>query len=97
MMSTTVSPGPVRWKIFGPVDLSQVVVEMQRQVDDDAVILTDSGTFARWVHRFYRFTEPHTQAGPMSGAMGYAAPGALGAALARPGAQIIAFVATAGS
>lgn len=82
--------------IYGDVDLSAVVVEVQRQVRDDAVILTDSGTFARWVHRFYRFTAPHTQAGPMSGAMGYAAPGALGAALAKPGAQIVAFAGDGG-
>ena len=82
--------------IHGPVDLSAIVVEVQRQVRDDAVILTDSGTFARWVHRFYRFGKPHTQAGPMSGAMGYAAPGALGAALARPEAQNIAFVGDGG-
>lgn len=82
--------------IYGAVDLSAVVVEVQRQVRDDAVILTDSGTFARWVHRFYRFTEAHTQAGPMSGAMGYAAPGALGAALAKPGAQVVAFAGDGG-
>lgn len=82
--------------IYGDVDLSAVVVEIQRQVRDDAVILCDSGTFARWVHRFYQFTEPHTQAGPMSGAMGYAAPGALGAILAKPGAQVIAFAGDGG-
>jgi acetolactate synthase I/II/III large subunit len=83
-------------EIHGKVDLSVVVEEVQRQVDDDAVILTDSGTFARWVHRFYRFRRPHTQAGPMCGAMGYATPGALGAALARPGAQVVAFVGDGG-
>lgn len=82
--------------IYGKVDLSAVVVEVQRQVEDEAVILTDSGTFARWVHRFYRFNRPHTQAGPMSGAMGYAAPGALGAALAKPGAQVVAFAGDGG-
>jgi acetolactate synthase-1/2/3 large subunit len=82
--------------IYGDVDLSAVVVEMQRQVRDDAVILCDSGTFARWVHRFYRFNQPHTQAGPMSGAMGYAAPGALGACLAKPGSQVVAFAGDGG-
>ena len=87
---------PGSLEIFGPVDLSAVVVEMQRQVRDDAMILTDSGTFARWVHRFYRFTKPHTQAGPMSGAMGYSVPGAIGAALAYPNRQTIAFVGDGG-
>jgi acetolactate synthase-1/2/3 large subunit len=82
--------------IFGAVDLSAVVVEMQRQLRDDAVVLCDSGTFARWVHRFYQFNKPHTQAGPMSGAMGYAAPAALGAAIARPESQVIAFAGDGG-
>ena len=82
--------------IYGQVDLSAVVVEMQRQLRDDAVVLCDSGTFARWVHRFYRFQQPHTQLGPMSGAMGYAAPGALGACLAKTGSQVVAFAGDGG-
>lgn len=87
-------PGTIH--IFGEVDLAQCVAEVQNQVPDDAVILTDSGTFARWVHRYYRFIEPHTQAGPMSGAMGYAAPGGIGAALAKPHSPAIAFVGDGG-
>ena len=87
-------PGTIQ--IHGEVDLAACVAEVQRQVPDDSVILTDSGTFARWVHRYYRFTRPHTQAGPMSGAMGYAAPGGIGAALAKPGATAVAFVGDGG-
>ena len=87
---------PGNLTIYGPTDLSAIVTEVQVQVPDDTVIVCDSGTFARWVHRFYRFTKPHTQAGPMSGAMGYAVPGALGAALALPGAEVIAFVGDGG-
>jgi acetolactate synthase-1/2/3 large subunit len=87
---------PGNLTIYGATDLSAIVTEVQAQMPDDTVILCDSGTFARWVHRFYRFTKPHTQAGPMSGAMGYAAPGALGAAMALPGAEVIAFVGDGG-
>lgn len=87
-------PGEVTVK--GPVDLAACVVEAQRQLRDDAVILTDSGTFARWVHRYYRFTSARTQAGPMCGAMGYAVPGAVGATVARPDAQVVAFVGDGG-
>lgn len=87
-------PGTIQ--IYGNVDLAACVAEMQSQVPDDSVILTDSGTFARWVHRYYRFNEPHTQAGPMSGAMGYAAPGGVGAALAKPNATAVAFVGDGG-
>lgn len=87
-------PGSI--EIHGAVDLAACVAELQSQVPDDAVVLCDSGTFARWVHRYYRFSEPHTQAGPMSGAMGYAVPGAIGAALAKPHAPAIAFVGDGG-
>ena len=87
-------PGTIH--IYGQVDLAQCVAEMQSQVPDDAVILCDSGTFARWVHRYYRFNQPHTQAGPMSGAMGYAAPGGIGAAMAKPNSPAIAFVGDGG-
>ena len=56
------------------------------------MVLTDGGSFARWVHRYYRFSRPRTYAGPVSGAMGYGVPGAIGAALARPHVPVVAFV-----
>ncbi len=87
-------PGEIQVK--GPVDMAVCVQEAQQQLNDDAAILTDSGTFARWVHRYYKFRSPRTQAGPMCGAMGYAVPGAIGAAVARPNAQIVAFVGDGG-
>lgn len=80
----------------GDVDLAKAVADLQTVQPADTVVLTDGGSFARWVHRFYRFTAPHSQAGPMSGAMGYAVPGAIGAALARPGTMPIAFVGDGG-
>ena len=48
------------------------------------------------MHRYYQFSAARTQAGPMCGAMGYAAPGAVGAQVARPDAQVIAFVGDGG-
>jgi acetolactate synthase I/II/III large subunit len=80
----------------GAVDLSSVVQVVTRTVGDEAVLLTDGGSFARWVHRYYRFNKARRFAGPVSGAMGYAVPGALGAALACPQAPIIAFVGDGG-
>ena len=82
--------------VQGAVDLSQVATEVQRQAPPQTTILTDGGSFARWIHRFYRFNHPHTQAGPVSGAMGYAVPGAIGARLARPDEPAIAFVGDGG-
>src|SRR5690606_26572246 len=42
------------------------------------------------------FQKPHTQAGPMAGAMGYAVPGALGAAMARPEVPVVTFCGDGG-
>ena len=78
-------------RVHGKVDLSKVTAETMRQVGDDAVLLTDGGSFARWIHRYYRFRRPYTQAGPAVGAMGYAVPGAVGAILARPQVPVVAF------
>lgn len=87
-------PGEIT--VQGDVDFAACIASAQEMLDDDAVILTDSGTFARWVHRYYRFDAPRTQAGPMCGAMGYAVAGAIGAVAARPNAQIIAFAGDGG-
>ncbi|MDX1487650.1 MAG: thiamine pyrophosphate-binding protein, partial [Acidiferrobacterales bacterium] len=63
--------------VHGAVNIASVVAELQHLLPDDAVILTDGGSFARWVHRYYRFSRPRGYAGPVSGAMGYAVPGAM--------------------
>jgi len=84
------TPGSVA--VQGGIDLAAVVAEVQRQSPADAIILTDGGSFARWVHRYARYGRPHSQAGPVSGAMGYAVPGAIGARLAWPARTVIAFV-----
>ena len=87
---------PDSFSASGAVDLAKALADLQSVQPADTVIVTDGGSFARWVHRFYRFTAPHSQAGPMSGAMGYAVPGAIGATLARPGATAVAFVGDGG-
>jgi acetolactate synthase-1/2/3 large subunit len=83
-------------EVQGAVDLSQVAAEVRRQVPPETVILTDGGSFARWIHRFYRFNHAHSQAGPVSGAMGYGVPGAIGARRALPDRPAIAFVGDGG-
>ena len=87
---------PTGEEAHGAVDLSTVVQVIADSLGDEAVLLTDGGSFARWVHRYYRFSAARRFAGPVSGAMGYAVPGAIGAALACPQAPIIAFVGDGG-
>lgn len=80
----------------GALNLAAVVGCVADTLGDSAVLLTDGGSFARWVHRYFRFSRPRSFAGPVSGAMGYAVPGAIGAALARPDAPVLTFVGDGG-
>jgi acetolactate synthase-1/2/3 large subunit len=87
---------PGNFTAYGDVDLARVIDTMDRLVDQETTIVTDAGSFSRWIHRYRRFERPHTKAGPMSGAMGYSVPGAVGAKLARPNHEVIAFVGDGG-
>jgi acetolactate synthase I/II/III large subunit len=82
--------------VHGAVDPARVVEAVAALLPPEAVITNDAGNFAGWVHRYYPFTRPATQAAPSSGAMGYAVPGALGAALAHPDRPVVAFVGDGG-
>ena len=62
---------PGNFTAYGDVDLARVIDTMDRLVDQETTIVTDAGSFSRWIHRYRRFERPHTKAGPMSGAMGY--------------------------
>ena len=87
---------PGNFTAYGAVDLARVIDTMDRIIDQETTIVTDAGSFSRWIHRYRRFERPHTKAGPMSGAMGYSVPGAVGAKLARPDHEVIAFVGDGG-
>lgn len=65
------------------VDPALVIAELQRQLPADAVITCDAGNFYGWLSRYFRYRQPGTFLGPTSGAMGYAVPSAIAAALVR--------------
>ena len=65
------------------VDPALVIAELQRQLPGDAVITCDAGNFYGWLSRYFRYRQPGTFLGPTSGAMGYAVPAAIAAALVR--------------
>ena len=88
------TPGTV--PVAGAVDLAEIARIVDATAPPDRVILTDAGSFSRWVHRYTRSRQPGSTAGPMSGAMGHAVPGAIGAHLARPGATVVAYVGDGG-
>jgi len=63
------------------VDPALVVAELRRQLPPDAILTSDAGNFWGWFARHFRFHRPGTLLGPTSGAMGYAVPAAVAAAL----------------
>ncbi len=79
------------------VDPAVVMAELGKQLPPQAVVTTDAGNFYGWVARYLRFRRPGTFLGPTSGAMGYAVPAAVAAALVRENAvPVIALVGDGG-
>jgi acetolactate synthase I/II/III large subunit len=62
-----------------PLNLWQVVQELQKTLPPDTVITNGAGNFATWAHRFWSYGGFRTQLAPTSGAMGYGVPAAVGA------------------
>jgi acetolactate synthase I/II/III large subunit len=73
-----------------------VLAAMRRHLPADAVLANDAGNFAAFCHRYWSFDHPHSQLGPTSGAMGYAVPAAVGAALAQPHRRVVAVAGDGG-
>jgi acetolactate synthase-1/2/3 large subunit len=80
----------------GAVQPGQVLASMRRHLPADAVLANDAGNFSVFCHRFWRFDHPRTQLGPISGAMGYGLPAAIGAGLAEPGRAVVALAGDGG-
>jgi acetolactate synthase-1/2/3 large subunit len=94
------------WKAHAPLsykDSSEVIKpqrlcqELDRLTGGQAIIATDVGQHQMWLAQYYGFRQPRqslTSGG--LGAMGYGFPAALGAQLAFPERQVIAFVGDGG-
>ena len=72
------------------------IAAVQAAAPPHTIVVNDAGNFSVYLHRQWIFTEPLTQAAPISGAMGYAVPGGVGAALARPSHTILAVAGDGG-
>lgn len=85
---------------FGPegggVNLSAVMKSIRTLAPRSMALVTDAGNFSAWVSRYFRFTEPRTHFGPISGAMGYGVPAAVGLALADPDRPVVALAGDGG-
>jgi len=81
----------------GPgVHPGRIIADLRRLLPEDAILTTDAGAFAGWAARGYRFRRPGTFLGPTSGAMGYAFPAALAAALVHRERRVVALVGDGG-
>ncbi|MDE0808707.1 MAG: thiamine pyrophosphate-binding protein [Alphaproteobacteria bacterium] len=80
------------YPVHGEVDVSVVAAQAREMLPDNAVVVTDAGSSARWIHRFFHYRDALTQGGTACGAMGAGVPGAIGAALAtNDGRPIVVF------
>ena len=80
----------------GPLNLAQVMRELEGLATPDAIFTTDAGNFATWPARFINFGAGQRLIGPTNGAMGYGVPAGVGAAIAFPGRMVVSFVGDGG-
>jgi acetolactate synthase I/II/III large subunit len=95
-----------QWSEYAPLSYEQsdsaikpqyLVQQLYELTDGDAIIATDVGQHQMWLAQYYRFNGPRqslTSGG--LGTMGFGFPAALGAQLAFPERQVIAFVGDGG-
>lgn len=80
----------------GAVNLSAVMASVRTIAPHDTALVTDAGNFSAWVSRYFPFVQPGTHFGPISGAMGYAVPAAIGISLATPERTVVALAGDGG-
>ena len=82
----------------GAIDPVAVVAAYSAAAKGEAIVVTDVGQHQLWVARDYRHVHPRNflTSGGM-GAMGFGIPAAIGAAIARPGERVVAFVGDGGA
>lgn len=79
------------------MDFGHMILAMQKHLPADAVITSDAGSFASWMHRHFRFKATQTLLGSEAGAMGMGVPAAVAAAIRHPERQVVALVGDGGA
>ena len=80
----------------GALDLGTVFALLDTHLGDEAIITLDAGNHTGWPQRFLAYGRGRRQLGSTNGAMGYAVPAAVSAALERPDACVVACVGDGG-
>src|SRR5690606_23707554 len=87
-------PGEIQ--VQGDVDMAKVIKVFNEKAPADCIISLDSGTVGRRSSSYSRYRVPGTNAAPVSGAMGYGVPGAIGAQVAAPDRMVFCWVGDGG-
>ncbi|MYM93355.1 thiamine pyrophosphate-binding protein [Duganella vulcania] len=74
-----------------PLDLWQVVQQIDQIAPHDTIITNGAGNYATWAHRFHSYGGMRTQLAPTSGAMGYSVPSGVAAKIIDPARTVITF------
>jgi acetolactate synthase-1/2/3 large subunit len=74
-----------------PLDLWQVVQQIEKLTPHDTIITNGAGNYATWAHRFHSYGGMRTQLAPTSGAMGYSVPAGVAAKIIDPARTVITF------
>jgi acetolactate synthase-1/2/3 large subunit len=76
--------------------MGHTVTALARLAKTNAVITTDSGNFAAWVHRIFKMSPSNRLLGSACGAMGSGVPSGVAAGLRFPGREVLTFVGDGG-
>ncbi|HRK55938.1 MAG TPA: thiamine pyrophosphate-binding protein [Burkholderiaceae bacterium] len=82
---------PVYSHTIPKLDLWQVLEQLRAGLPENTLLANGAGNFAIWAHRFWRYTELHTQLAPVSGAMGYGLPAGIAAKMVAPERTVVIF------
>lgn len=83
-------------QVEGGLDPGEVMATLNRRLPGDTIVSVDAGNFTLWPQRYRSYTRPGRLLAPINGAMGWGVPGAIAAALAEPGRQVLGCVGDGG-
>ncbi|MSU89117.1 thiamine pyrophosphate-binding protein [Rhodobacteraceae bacterium 2CG4] len=79
-----------------PLDMGVALAQLRDGLPADTIVTLDAGNHTGWAQRFLRFGRPGRELGSTCGAMGYAVPAAVAAALKHPDRLVLGFVGDGG-
>jgi acetolactate synthase-1/2/3 large subunit len=74
----------------GPVNLSKIMIWLREHLPPQTILCNGAGSYASWIHRFYRFRQFGAHMAPTSATMGYGVPAAVAMKRLFPDRPVIA-------